>query len=288
MAEARLGKALAHMRRGREGRVHQHDRRADLRIEPIVDLLGVVPGDRGRVAKQPAEQPGAGLGDLVEKKPRPGELGKDRQQPGSGRWFEQQIGGGQRRRRGGDKAECQRCRELLQPRGFFRAARLRRQPRGKARQHLEHGRSRAGAGAHRRPEFAQEHHLGCFERLVGVLPHPGTLGVGGGKRRLHRRAQCAGIERAVLAEPLRQQGGGMEEARGLVGRGLRQKQRERGRGRRRSLGGIRHARDLRESGRGTTRESALFPRPGSHPPLTALSLLRLAPGPPGGPAPRFD
>ena len=45
----------------------------------VVDLLGVVPADRD-VAKETGEQPGARLGDLVQGKPRPGELGEDRQE----------------------------------------------------------------------------------------------------------------------------------------------------------------------------------------------------------------
>ena len=60
----------------------------------VVDLLGVVAAD-GDVAEQAAEQSGAGVGDLVERKPRFGELGEDRQQPGAGGGFEHKIGRGQ-------------------------------------------------------------------------------------------------------------------------------------------------------------------------------------------------
>ena len=223
MADRGFGKAALDMRRGRKGRVHQHHARPDRRIEPVVDLLGIVAGDFD-AAEQAAEQSGAGVGDLVQREPRFGEFGKDRQQAGAGRGFEDEIGRCQRGRFGGDKAERDRRRELLEMLGFLRAAGLRRQPRGEPRQHLEHRGGRAGTRAHRGAEFAQEHHLRRFQRLVGVLPHPGALGIGGAERGLHGRAQGAAVERAALSEQLREQGCGMNQARDLVGRGLRQKQ----------------------------------------------------------------
>ena len=48
--------------KGRERRVPEHDGRVQLGRQVVVDLLRVVPGDR-RVAKEPREQAGAGLGD---------------------------------------------------------------------------------------------------------------------------------------------------------------------------------------------------------------------------------
>jgi hypothetical protein len=86
-----------------------------------VDLLGVVPVDR-RVAKETPEQSRAGVGDLVQRKPRPRDLGEDREQAGAGRGFEHEIGRGQLCRLGGDEAERQRRRELLEVLGFLRAA----------------------------------------------------------------------------------------------------------------------------------------------------------------------
>ncbi len=47
MADRGVGEAHCDIRRGREGRVHQNDGRLDRGIEPVVDLLGVVAGDRG-------------------------------------------------------------------------------------------------------------------------------------------------------------------------------------------------------------------------------------------------
>jgi hypothetical protein len=108
MAERGLGKALLDIGRSREGRVHQHDCGADFRRETVVDLLRVVPGHGRCVAEEATEEPGAGLRDLVEKQPRAGELGKDRQEPCSGGGFEDQVGRGQRCRLGGDEAERDR------------------------------------------------------------------------------------------------------------------------------------------------------------------------------------
>ena len=59
-------------------------------------------------------------------------------------------------------------------------------------EHGEHGLGRTGAGAHRAAEFAQEQDLRRFAGLVGVLPHPGAVGIGGAEGGLHRRAQGAG------------------------------------------------------------------------------------------------
>jgi DDE family transposase len=113
----------------------------------------------------------------------------------------------QRRRLGGNKAERDRRRELLEALGFLGAAGLRGQPLGEPYEHVEHRLGRSGADAHRRPEFAQKQNLRRFERFVGVLPHPGAIGVGGGKGGLHRQAQRAGIERAALLEQSREEGG---------------------------------------------------------------------------------
>ena len=197
-----------------------------------MDLLGVVAGDRN-LAEQAAEEAGAGLGDLVQGNWHLGKLGEDRQQPGAGRRFEHEVGGGQRCRLGGDKAERDRRRELLQLLGFLGAARLRREPPGEAGQHLDHCGRGAGARTHGGAEFAQEHDLRRFERFIGVLPHPGAIGIAGVERSLHRRAHRPAVDRAALPQELRQQRSGMNEARNLVGRGLRQEQGERGRGGRR-------------------------------------------------------
>ena len=129
MADGGLGKAHADRRRGRKGRVHQHHARPDRWIEPIVDLLSVVSVNHD-IAEQPAEQLGAGLGDLVQGEPCFRQLGENRQQAGAGRGLKHKVGRCQGGCFGGDKAERDRCRELLQMLRFLRAAGLGRQPRG--------------------------------------------------------------------------------------------------------------------------------------------------------------
>ena len=199
------------MRRGREGRVHQNHARPDRGIEPVVDLLGVVAGD-GNVAEQTAEQSGARVGDLVQDELCLGQFGEDREQPRAGGRFENEVGRRECCRLGGDEAKRDRRRELLELFGFFRPAGLRSQPRGKTREHLEHRGGRAGARAHRAAEFAQEQNLRRLERLVGVFPHPRAFGIGAAERGLHGGMQRAAVERSALAEQLRQQCRGMEEA----------------------------------------------------------------------------
>ena len=192
-------------------------------VEMVMDLLGVVAGDRD-IAEQAAEQPGAGLGDLVEGKARFRQLGEDRQHAGAGRRFENDVAGGQRCGLGGGKAERDRRRELLEVLGFLGAAGLRREPPSEAGQHLEHRRGRARARAHRAAEFAQEQDLGRFEGFVGVLPHPRPFGIRAAERSFHRRTQGAAVERAALPEQLREQRRGMKKPCYLVERSLRQKQ----------------------------------------------------------------
>jgi hypothetical protein len=229
MTDGGFGKAAVDVRRSREGWVHQHHARPDRRIEPVVDLLGVVPGDCG-ISKEAGKEPGARVGDFVERKPRFRQFGKDRQQAGAGGGFQHEIGGSQCGRYGGGETERDRRRELLELLGFFRTARLRGQPGAKPGQHVEHRRRRTRAGAHRAAKFAQEHDLRGFERLVGLLPHPGAVGVGAAEGGLHYGAQGTAVDRAALAEQLGEKCCGMDQTRNLVRRGLRQEQRERGRG----------------------------------------------------------
>ena len=224
-----------------------------------MDLLGVVAADFD-AAEQAAEQSGARVGDLVETKRRFRELGEDRQQARAGRRFEDEVGRRQHRRFGGGEAERYRRRELLQLFGFLGTPGLRRQPCGEPREHLEHGRGRTRARAHRRAELAQEQHLRRLEGLVGVLPYPRAFRVAAAEGRLHGRAQRAAVDRAPLAQELREQGSGMDQARHLVGRGLRQEQRKRRRGGRRG-GGWDHHEDVSESEVGRIRSGALFLRP---------------------------
>jgi hypothetical protein len=180
------------------------------------------------------------------------------QQPRAGGGFQHEVGRGQSSRFGGGEAERDRRRELLEVLGFLGPARLRRQPFGKTREHPEHRGGRARARAHRAAEFAQEQHLRRLERLVSVFPYPRAFRVRAAERGLHGGTQGAGIEGAALAEQLREQGRGVNEARHLVGRGLGQEQRERSRGRRSGGGGRKHGEDLREQGRGNPAGRSLF------------------------------
>jgi len=54
-----------------------------------------------RVQEETAEEPGAGVGDFVQRKPCPGEFGEDRQKTGAGGRFQNHIGGSERGRFGG-------------------------------------------------------------------------------------------------------------------------------------------------------------------------------------------
>jgi hypothetical protein len=113
VAHGSFGKAPVDMRRGREGRVHQHHARPDRRIEPVVDLLRVVAADLDPT-EQAAEQRGARVGDLVKRQPRFRELGEDRQQARAGRRLEDEVCRRQCCRLGGGEAERYRRRELLE------------------------------------------------------------------------------------------------------------------------------------------------------------------------------
>src|SRR5216683_462349 len=92
---------------GREGRVHQHDAWAYGSVEMVVDVGGVVPGDADS-GEQAIEQTGAGVGDLVHDQAAAGELGMDGEEPGAGRWLQDDIRGRDCGGRAGDEAESDR------------------------------------------------------------------------------------------------------------------------------------------------------------------------------------
>src|SRR5262249_40856630 len=68
------------VRGSREGRVHEHDARAYGRVEMVVDVRGVEPGD-AVTGKQTIEQIGAGLGDLVQDQASAGKLSVNGEEP---------------------------------------------------------------------------------------------------------------------------------------------------------------------------------------------------------------
>ena len=268
-----------------------------------MDVLGVVPCDRA-IAVEAGEQPGAGIGDLVQRETGAGEFGEDRQQARSGRGFEDEIVRSDRRGFGGGEAQRDRRRELLEAVAFLRAAGLRRQPLAEPVQHLEHRGGGAGAGSHGTAEFAQEQHLRRLGGFVGILPGPGAGRIRGAERRLHRRAQGPAVEGAALPEQAREFGCGMKKPRNPVGgRGGGEQRQHRGPGR--GGRGGKHGRSPgRAAGRapetphavrGKVRRSALVPFPDLNSPLwpfpsprsgrSAGDLTRNGPGgamPPAG------
>ena len=86
-----------------------------------------------------------------------------------------------------------------------------------ASNHAEHGgravRSGPGLAPHGAAVALDEQHQGRLGRLVGVLPDPGTVGVGRAEGGGHRLAQRAGIEGAARFQD-RQQGAGGGQQRG--------------------------------------------------------------------------
>ena len=228
MAEGGVCHPPLDMRRDREGRVHQHHRGCDGRIQIVVDLRRVVAADGG-AWEQMAEQVCAGLSELVQRQDAAGEGGEDGEQPSAGGRFQHQVA---RRDRGGDagrEAERDRRRELLERRALLGAARMRGRQRGQLGQHGEHPRRAAGAGAHGRPMPAQEQDLRGLAGLVGVLPHPGAGRVGGAERRLHGGAQDGGIEGLAPLQRGQQQTGGVEDGGRPIGGSGRGRGCERGR-----------------------------------------------------------
>ncbi len=104
----------------------------------IVDVRGVKAGD-GDTGEQMTQQPGARLGQLIENQRRAGELGKDGEQPGSGRRLQHEIGGRDRGGGAGCKAQSDRRRELLKRLAFLGAARVGGKKAGDLGQHRQHG-----------------------------------------------------------------------------------------------------------------------------------------------------
>ena len=190
-----------HAGAGREGRVHQHHGGTQLR-QAVPDGLRVVAGD-GAARKQAREKAGAGGGDLVEVQRAGGlvaerKLRHDRQHAGARRRFEHHVAGpdhcGLQHRVG----ERQRRRELLIPELVVGALRLGGLEGRQGLKHAEHGRGAAGTGAglaaHGASVALQEQHQRRLGRLVGGLPEPCAVRVGGAEGGGHGIAQGAGIE----------------------------------------------------------------------------------------------
>ena len=215
-----------HAGAGRERRVHQHHGGPEL-WQPVPDRLRVVAGD-GAARKQAGEEARAGGGDLVEVQRvgvlAEGKLRHDGQHAGACRGFEHHVAGadhgGLQRRIG----QGQRRRELLVLELLFGAPGLRGLQRRERLQHPQHGGGTAGAcaglAAHGAAVALEEEHQRRLGRLVGVLPEPGAVRVGGAEGGGHGLAHRAGIERAAGLQD-GQQGPGRGQQRGGRGGGLR-------------------------------------------------------------------
>ena len=211
----------------RERRVHEHDAGTQAGQE-VGDGFGVVAGD-ARIGKERGEQPGAGIGDLVEmemagRAVAERALRHDGQHPGAGGGLQHGIaradGGGPERGIG----ERERRRELLEADLLLGALGVRGLERGDRRQHREHpaGAVRAGAGlaAHGAAVALEEQHGGGLGGLVGVLPDPGAFGVARPEGAGHGGAQRRGVEGPAGFEH-GEQGPGRGDERARAGAGLR-------------------------------------------------------------------
>ena len=188
MAECRVGDMALDMRRDRERRVHQHDAGPHGEVEMVVDLGRVMPRDRN-ARKEPSEQGGAGLGQLVQGEAGPSKLGEDGEKAGAGRGLQHEIVGDDRGRGGGGEAERDRRGELLKRLALFGTARVRRQQGRDLGQHGEQCRGRTRATAHAGSEPAQEQDRRRLASVVTRLPVPGAFGIGAAEDLAHGGAQ---------------------------------------------------------------------------------------------------
>ena len=101
------------MSRRRERRIHEHDRRTNGRVEVIVDMSCIVPGDRD-AREQMLEQGGSRVGELVQDEACACKLGMNREEPGPGRGLEHEIGGRNGCGKTRYESEPDWCRELLE------------------------------------------------------------------------------------------------------------------------------------------------------------------------------
>ena len=111
--------------------------------------------------------------------------------------------------------ERQRRRELLEADLVLGALGVRGLQGGDRGQHGEHaaGTVRPGAGlpAHGAAVTLDEQHDGGLGGLVGVLPYPGAVGVGGAERAGHGGADSGGVEGSAGFEDRKQRPGGGDE-----------------------------------------------------------------------------
>ena len=211
----------------REGWVHQHHRGTQLR-QPVPDRLRVVAGDRA-AGKQAREESGARGGDLVEVQRAgapvtEGKLRHHGQHAGAGRGFERDIARPDCGRLQRGIGQGQRRRELLILELLLGAPGLRGFEGRQGLQHAQHGGgaacTRAGLASHGAAVALEEEHKRHLGSLVGILPEPGAVRVGGAEGGGHGIAQGAGIEGPAGFQD-GQQGAGRGQQRCGSGGGLR-------------------------------------------------------------------
>jgi hypothetical protein len=213
MPERRVGATPVDMGERRERRVHQHHGGRGAGVEMVVDAGGIEARDAD-IREEMAEQAGARLGELVQDERGAGKLGEDGEQPGAGRRLEDMVGGDNRRGRARDEGQRNRRRELLQLLALDRAPRVAgEQPRHPGEHRQQRG-GRSGARRHGAAVLAQEQHRGRLAGVVGALPVPAALRVGGADGVLHRGAKDRRIDRLSALEGGQQQPGGVDEGGG--------------------------------------------------------------------------
>jgi hypothetical protein len=199
MAQGGVGHAAIDVRDGREWRVHQHDVWCDTDVEMIVDVCGVEARHRG-AGKEERKKSSAGFGELVENERRARQLGQDGEQARAGRRLQHYVGRGDRGRGTRRKPKYDRCAELLKRFALFRAARVGWKKARELGQHRQHRSRRSRAHTHGRTELANEQDCRCLAGVVGCLPIPSAISVGGAKGAFHRSAQHRRIDALAALE----------------------------------------------------------------------------------------
>jgi hypothetical protein len=92
------------------------------------------------------------------------------------------------------------CAELLKRFALFRAARVGGKKARDLCQHRQLRGRRSGARAHGRPELANEQNGSRLAGIVGCLPVPSAVSVGGAKGGFHRRAQRRRVDALTALE----------------------------------------------------------------------------------------
>ena len=114
MAQGGVRDGAVDMCRDRERRVHQHHARPQRAIEMVVDVSGVMPGDRARPGKSWPSRPARASASSFKTSPLPASSAKMASKPVPAEGSSTRSAGRDRGRRGGNEGELDRRRELLQ------------------------------------------------------------------------------------------------------------------------------------------------------------------------------